>query len=153
MWKTYGSNTRHTTHTTRTFHCNHAKILQHSHLLQRGGVCGIYTNIVVTQRCFCPRKPVANKQPTCVESEREVNKVNGRLTETVRCQHTHRASPVLHLVVYEGALAREHPLTPPEWLRRLLRPRACAGAPSALLLRTWILHRLRTSHPSSSPRP
>nr|DAS08676.1 MAG TPA: hypothetical protein [Caudoviricetes sp.] len=25
MWKTYGSNTRHTTHTTRTFRCNHAK--------------------------------------------------------------------------------------------------------------------------------
>lgn len=44
----------------------------------------MYTNIVVTQRVFCPRKPVASKQPTCIESEQEVNKVNGKLTEAVR---------------------------------------------------------------------
>nr|DAS08677.1 MAG TPA: hypothetical protein [Caudoviricetes sp.] len=50
-------------------------------MLRGGGVCRIYTNIVVTQRCFCPRKSVASKQPTCVESEREVNKVNERLTD------------------------------------------------------------------------
>lgn len=49
------------------------KTLQHSHLPRGGGVCGIYTNIVVTQRCFCPRKPIVSKQPTCVESKREVN--------------------------------------------------------------------------------
>nr|DAS60887.1 MAG TPA: hypothetical protein [Caudoviricetes sp.] len=84
MWKTYGSNTRHTTHTTRTIRCNHAKTPQHSHSLRRGRVCVIYTNIVVTQRGVCLRRPVASKQPTCVESEQGVNKVKGRLTETVR---------------------------------------------------------------------
>ena len=54
----------------------------------------MYTNIVVTQRVFCPRKPVASKQPTCVESEREVNKVNGVLTETVKdWRHSGRHHP------------------------------------------------------------
>lgn len=40
-----------------------------------------------TNGCFCPRKQVASKQPTCVESEREVNKVNERLTEAVKGRH------------------------------------------------------------------
>ena len=70
------------------------KILQRSHLLREEGDCRIHTNIVVTQRGVCPRKPVASKQPTCVESKRKVNKVNGVLTETVRCQHSHR--PTTH---------------------------------------------------------
>lgn len=47
----------------------------------------MYTNIVVTQRCPLSRKLVASEQPTCVESEREVNKVNERLTGTVRDRH------------------------------------------------------------------
>ena len=47
-----------------------------------------------TNGCFNPRKPVASKQPTCVESEQEVNKVNGKLTETVRdWRHGGRHTP------------------------------------------------------------
>nr|DAV39965.1 MAG TPA: hypothetical protein [Caudoviricetes sp.] len=40
-----------------------------------------------TNGCFVPRTPVASKQPTCVESEREVNKskrkVNGNCERSV----------------------------------------------------------------------
>lgn len=55
-----------------------------------------------TNGCFYPRKPVASKQPTCVESKREVNKVNGKLTETVEdwrrdgWHHTTHHTPPFH---------------------------------------------------------
>ena len=57
------------------------------HLATRAGKCDdTHQHCSNTNGCFYPRKPVASKQSTCVESEREVNKVNGRLTETVKGQ-------------------------------------------------------------------
>nr|DAN02263.1 MAG TPA: hypothetical protein [Caudoviricetes sp.] len=57
-------------------------------LATKGGKCDdMHQYCSNTKRCFYPRKPVASKQPTCVESKREVNKVNGKLTETVRDRH------------------------------------------------------------------
>nr|DAR67720.1 MAG TPA: hypothetical protein [Caudoviricetes sp.] len=71
-----------------------------------------------TNGCFYPRKQVASKQPTCVESKGKANKVNGRLTEAVRDQHPgdrhhspRRTPPFHHL------RDKSHTLRPPEVLR------------------------------------
>lgn len=97
------------------------------HLATKGGKCDdTHQYCSNTNGCFYPRKPVTSKKPACVESEREVNKVNGRLTETVKgythCDYlllTHRLSATLG--------DKSHALRPPEaWnasggLRRMRR--------------------------------
>lgn len=83
-------------------------------LATKGGKCDdTHQHCSNTKRCFRPRKLVASKQPTCVESKREVNKVNKRLTETViggRRGDRHHSS-ITH-----------RPSTIPRYKSRTLRP-------------------------------
>ena len=79
-----------------------------------------------TNGCFYPRKPVASKQPTCVESEREVNKVNGRLMETMRVRaRADITCPPRHTPPFHHLRYKPYTLRPPEALRTPLR--ACEG--------------------------
>lgn len=86
-----------------------------------------------TNGCFYPGKPVASKQPTCVESEREVNKVNGRLTETVRdWRHDGRHHSPHHAPPFHSPRDKSHALRPPEALRTLLVASKGAGGAAQL---------------------
>nr|DAK21406.1 MAG TPA: hypothetical protein [Caudoviricetes sp.] len=100
MWKTHKVEHVPYMNCNRTIHCNTNESLPAGSLVARGGGCVIYTNIVVTQRSLHLGKPVASKQPTCVESKREVNKMNGRLTETVRGWHgwDRHHTPITHRI-------------------------------------------------------
>nr|DAQ51875.1 MAG TPA: hypothetical protein [Caudoviricetes sp.] len=69
---------------TRAKRCNHAKYTDTIPCCKGGKCDDTHQYCSNTNGCFCPSAPVANKQPTCVESKLEANKMNSRLTETVR---------------------------------------------------------------------
>lgn len=75
----------------------------------RGGKCDdTHQYCSNTNGCFYPRKPVTSKQPTCVESEREVNKVNGRLMEAVKGCSCAPTTPRLSIIRETSHTHRGH---------------------------------------------
>ena len=159
MWtKVPATNTANNATETGTKRCNHAKPLTQN-LAIKGRKCDdTHQHCSNTNWCFCPRKPVASKQPTCVEGEREVNKVNGRLTETVRDRHrdgrhhppiTHRPSIALR--------DESHTLRSPEALRTPLGTYEVAAGPVSRSAqprrgRSAAVARRRSGSPPPHPR-
>ena len=120
------------------------KTLRQEVLLQAEKCGDTHQHCSNTNGCFYPRTPVASKQPTCVKSKREVNKVNRRLTGTVKDRHAwrlpphaHRAPPFNHL---------RHTEAPPS--SRRMGPRRPQGGQVSRARRNGA-----TEHASQRPPP